>query len=97
MVIWMPNMRNNFVVRNPVADDNQAELYLHFPSDHPMGNPKTCDNVLEWVTFFRRNLHRFVIDYLGIKLHLFQIIWIYLMGISQFIVTIASRAASKPR
>jgi len=88
-------MRNNFVVRNPVADDNQAELYLHFPSDHPMGNPKTCDNVLEWVTFFRRNLHRFVIDYLGIKLHLFQIIWIYLMGISQFIVTIASRAASK--
>lgn len=91
----MPTMRNNFVARNPAADDNQAELYLHFPADKPMGNPKTCDNVIEWVTFFRRNLHRFAMDYLGLKLHLYQVIWLYLMGISQFFVTIASRASAK--
>ena len=88
-------MRNNFVVRNPAADDNQAELYLHFPSDQPMGNPKTCNNVIEWITFFRRNLHRFAMDYLGLKLHLYQVIWLYLMGISQFFVVIASRASAK--
>lgn len=33
----------------------------------------------------RKNLHRFATDYLGIKLHLYQILILYLIDISRFI------------
>lgn len=80
---------------NKYADENQAKLYTKFPSTHFLSNPKNVDHVLRWNTFFRRNLHRLAIDYLKINLHLYQAILLYLMGISQFIVIIACRAAAK--
>lgn len=52
------------------------------------------DNFILWVTFFRRNLNRFATDYLGLRLHKYQEIWLYLMGVCNFIVVIASRASS---
>lgn len=77
------------------ADERQAELYKRFPSDSFLGNEKTLLHFIDWVTFFRRNLHRFAMDYLGISLHLYQVIMLYLMGICNFIVVIASRASAK--
>lgn len=77
------------------ADERQRELYKRFPTDSFLGNEKILDHFLEWTTFFRRNLHRFAMDYLGIKLHLYQVIMLYLMGINNFIVVIASRASAK--
>ena len=77
------------------ADDNQKNLYKMFPSDSFLGSEKNVEHFIQWMTFFRRNLHRFAIDYLGISLHLYQVIWLYLMGISQFFVVIASRASAK--
>lgn len=77
------------------ADDNQRDLSSKFGSNHYLGNAKNVDHVLLWSTFFRRNLHRFVLDYLKIGLHLYQIISIYLMGISKRIVVIAARASAK--
>ncbi len=50
---------------------------------------------IEWNHFWRSNIHRFIIDAMGIPLHPFQIIWIYLMSISPFFVSICSRGASK--
>lgn len=81
--------------KNRNADERQAELYKKFPSDSFLGNETNMDHFMLWVTFFRRNLHRFAMDYLGIKLHLYQIIMLYLMGIYNFIVVIASRASAK--
>ena len=77
------------------ADERQKELYKRFQSDSFLGNEKNVDHVIDWITFFRRNLHRFAIDYLGISLHLYQVIMLYLMGICHFIVVIASRASAK--
>lgn len=77
------------------ADDRQKELYTLFPSGSFLGNEENIDHVLLWNTFFRRNLHRFAIDFLGINLHIYQAIILYLMGICQFIVMIASRACAK--
>lgn len=77
------------------ADVNQRELYKKFPSTHYLSNPQNLNNTYLWCTFFRRNLHRFVQDYLGIKLHLYQQLIIYLMGINEFITIIACRAAAK--
>lgn len=53
------------------------------------------DNIIDWVTFYRRNIHRFIEHYFGIKLHFYQIIWIYFMSICDTFVTIASRASAK--
>lgn len=81
--------------RSRYADDRQAELYKRFSSDTFLGNETNVDHFIQWVTFFRRNLHRFAIDYLGLKLHLYQVVMLFLMGIYHFIVVIASRASAK--
>lgn len=94
----MRKLTNNLTktyYRNRNADDKQAELYKQFPQGSFMNNPKNTDHVLQWITFFRRNLHRFAMDYLQIKLYLYQIIILYLCGINQFFVIIASRASAK--
>lgn len=76
-------------------DKNQATLHTKFPNTHFLSNKKNCQHALMWNTFFRRNLHLFVEMYLGIKLHWYQKIILYFMGISNMIAIIASRAASK--
>ena len=81
--------------RNRNADDRQAELFTHFPPDTFLGDEKNADHFIQWTTFFRRNFHRFAMDYLGIKLYLYQIIILYLMGLNSFFVIIASRADAK--
>lgn len=77
------------------ADERQANLYKKFPSTHFLSNPKNVHNTLLWSTLFSRNFHRLATDYLGIKLHLYQQLILYLMGISQLIVIVACRAAAK--
>ena len=56
--------------RNRDADDRQAEVYKKFPPDSFLGDASNVDHFMQWMTFFRRNMHRFAMDYLGIKLHL---------------------------
>lgn len=82
-------------MNNIYADERQRNLYKKFPSTHFLSNPENVHNTFLWSTFFRRNLHRLAIDYLGIKLHLYQQLILYLMGISQLIVIVACRAAAK--
>jgi len=80
---------------NAAADKRQTQLHTHFTNDPFLSNPTTVNNFIEWITFFRRNLHRFATDYLGIKLHLYQIIILYLMGTKHFTTIVACRAAAK--
>lgn len=77
------------------ADKNQLSLYKNFPSTHYLSNPNNVLHVLAWGTFFRRNMHRFVMDYLKISLYEYQAISIYMMGISNLICIIASRNSAK--
>ena len=51
--------------------------------------------LMDWITFYRRNIHRFVEHYFEIKLHPYQILWMYLMGVLDSFVAIASRAVGK--
>jgi len=53
------------------------------------------ENIIDWNTYFRRNIHRFIQFYFQVELHWYQIIWIYFMSISEAFVSIASRAAAK--
>ena len=51
--------------------------------------------LIDWITFYRRNVHRFIQHYFGIKLHPYQVLWIYWMGITDSFVSICSRAVGK--
>ncbi len=83
----------------------QGDYYRHARSSNPSIQPKQMtsktrdelweNNVIDWVTFYRRNIHRFIEHYFQIKLHLYQILWIYFMSICDSFVTIASRASAK--
>ena len=83
------------MMTNYPADKNQLELYKKFPSTHYLSNPNNVLHIIAWCTFWRRNLHLFVRDYLKLKLYPYQQIAIYEMGISNFICMIASRNDAK--
>lgn len=53
------------------------------------------EKIIDWTTFYRRNLHRFVQHYLGLKMHLYEIILLYLMNLFPLIVIVACRASAK--
>jgi hypothetical protein len=53
------------------------------------------DNLIDWITFYRRNMHRFIQHYFQVKLYWYQIIWIYFMSICDNFITVASRASAK--
>ena len=86
-------MTNNELAQ--YADKNQLEVYKNFPSTHYLSNKNNALHILAWGTFFRRNMHRFIIDYLKISLYEYQALAIYEMGISNLICIIASRNDAK--
>lgn len=81
--------------RESPADEYQSDLYKKFPSTHYLSNQNNVLHVIAWCTFWRRNMHRFVKDYLKLSLYLYQELAIYLMGLSNFICIIASRNDAK--
>ena len=48
-----------------------------------------------WLEFWRKNPHRFAVDYLGFPLFTFQQILLYMMNISDYFVFIACRGLGK--
>lgn len=76
-------------------DDNQKELSTHFPNGHFLSSQTNCENTLMLITYYRRNLHRFVMEYLGIHLYWYQQILLYFMGICSLVVIVAARASAK--
>ena len=53
------------------------------------------EHLKRWITFFRRNPHRFIEMYFGIKLHPYQILMIWILQRSNLAYIVASRAAAK--
>ena len=53
------------------------------------------ENVKKWCSFYRRNINLYASRHLMIKLHPFQHIMLYLMGISQVFFAVCSRGLSK--
>lgn len=62
---------------------------------YDINNVETRERWKHWITFYRRNIHRFAEDYLGLKLNLFQKIILYLMGTNNVLAWVASRAVGK--
>lgn len=53
------------------------------------------DNLIDWITYYRRNIHRFVEHYFGIKLYAYQVPWIFSLKKYDSHVSICSRATGK--
>lgn len=53
------------------------------------------DNLKKWASFWRSNPHRFVYEYLGIKLFMFQKILLYMMNYTPSFMFIAARGLGK--
>src|SRR5689334_19345073 len=53
------------------------------------------ERYIEWITFYRRNPHRFVEDYFGIKLFPYQVLMLWILQRSTLAYIVASRAAAK--
>lgn len=56
---------------------------------------KKKENIKKWTTFYRRNWNLYAAHRLKIKLHPFQHIMLYLIGVSQVFFAICSRGLSK--
>lgn len=86
------NFKNSYL--NNVKSSNMFKV----PKSMTKSEEKSIEwknNLIDWITFYRRNIHRFIEHYFGIKLYFYQILWIYFMSICDTFVTIASRASAK--
>lgn len=70
-------------------------ITTQYRTSYKKTNQEKEENLIHWITFFRRNWHIYVEFILGIKLRPFQQIMIYLMGISEIFFAICSRGLSK--
>lgn len=53
------------------------------------------ENIAIWIAYYRANPHRFVLDFLGINLRVFQCVLLYAMIHNQYFMFIASRGIGK--
>ncbi len=78
-----------------LLDAYQMNVYKKFPQTSWLSNKSIYERIIDWVTFYRRNIPVFVEHYFGIPLHLYQIIWLYILNICISTVIIAGRASAK--
>lgn len=86
--LYRTSRRNNATGANIFGKAKQTKVKREISEDKR-------DNVIDWVTFYRKNVHRFVEHYFGIELYPYQIIWLYLMSQKNTYVSICSRATGK--
>lgn len=53
------------------------------------------DRLKRWITFYRRNIHRFMVDYMGLELYPYQILMVWMLQHSQTFYAVAARASAK--
>lgn len=73
----------------------EQQLEIVKTSDNRISTEKEKNNIKEWATLFRRNWHIYADMVLEVKLHPFQKIMLYLMGVSDSFFGMCSRGSSK--
>lgn len=76
-------------------DEYQKIVYKKFPAHSWLSNKNNFERIIDYVTFYRRNIPVFVEHYLKIPLHWYQIIWLYLLNMYISVVIIAGRTSAK--
>jgi hypothetical protein len=78
--------------------NDKIKFYINVQNGHISKNNDSEDwenRKIDWITFYRRNIHRFIQHYFKINLYPYQVLWIYFMHICDYFISIASRASAK--
>lgn len=78
-----------------MLDSYQKIVYKKFSKTSWLSNKSNYERIIDWITFYRRNIPVFIEHYLGIALHWYQIIWLYLLNMHISTAIIAGRASAK--
>ena len=78
-----------------MLDKRQRGLHTHFSDGHWLSKPKHMERLIDWVTFYRRNIPAFIEHYLQINLYMYQVICLYLLNLFGSIGIVAARASAK--
>lgn len=76
-------------------DGVQQTVHDNFNAGTWLASPEHVEKLLMLTTYYRKNLHRFAKDYLGLTLFWYQSILLFLMGRCHVIVAVAARASAK--
>jgi hypothetical protein len=88
------NFRNK-TKRNAESQDQFKLSKVSNESSTVSFSEDKINNLIDWCTFYRRNIHLFILHYFGIRLFPYQILWIYWMNICDSFAAIMARADSK--
>lgn len=91
----MSNQKNHQTDRRKFAKSQDMTKVPKNQFKKKTKNEEFIESVIDWVTFYRRNIHRFVEHYFKIELHLYQIFLLYLMNLCSLVVIVACRASAK--
>lgn len=78
-----------------MLDKNQKTVHTKFQRNSWLSEANNVERIIDWITFYRRNLPAFVEHYLNVKLHLYQVICLYCLTIFNSVAIIAARASAK--
>lgn len=78
-----------------MLDKRQSALHTHFPDGHWLSKPTHIQRLIDWTTFYRRNLPAFIEHYLQINLYMYQVICLYLLNLFGSVGIVAARASAK--
>lgn len=78
-----------------MLDKRQSTVHKNFSSGHWLSNPAHVERLIDWVTFYRRNMPAFIEHYLQINLYMYQVICLYLLNLFGSIGIVAARASAK--
>ena len=78
-----------------MLDNYQKSVYKKFSQSSWLSNKINYERIIDWITFYKRNIPVFVEHYLGIALYWYQIIWLYILNSCITVVIIAGRASAK--
>lgn len=78
-----------------MLDKRQSTLHTHFPDGHWLSKPTHIQRLIDWTTFYRRNLPAFIEHYLQINLYMYQVICLYLLNLFGSVGIVAARASAK--
>lgn len=78
-----------------MLDAYQKIVYKKFSATSWLSNKNNYERIIDWVTFYRRNVPVFIEHYLQLSLHWYQIIWLYILNSCISTVIIAGRASAK--
>ena len=94
----MPRGRPNRPFQDNYRKDSKTQNIFRKRKDMILGkdiSKHRKQQIIIWSTFWRRNIHRFILDVMGVKLYPFQILWVWMLNEFPFFVGVCSRTASK--